>query len=312
MADFVNTLSWSPSRSRTFKTCKRRYYLQYYAKWNGWFRDSPPEAQLAYRLSKMTSLAMLAGTAVHEMIKRILSARLWGHPPIQAPSRIARKDILTPVWADAEGERWRQNPKRFPPVFELYYGPIPEAAELKKVGAKITRTLDTFLSSPLFEELERSDPTEWLTVDPGPNAGLEQPVVDGVALWAIPDFARRMEDGRCEVWDWKTGRPGTADEVQLLAYGLYAHQIWGFDPEDIQLSAFYLDPEKADERLIVPFTFNQAQLGRVTRIIQEDIDAMRDLLIDPEQGEAKPVEAFPMTDVQKHCTRCSFKEICAR
>ena len=312
MAEIENTLTWSSTRARTFGTCKRRYYLQYYQKWGGWLDDSPEDQRLAYRLSKMTALPLLVGTAVHETIKLIISRLAWGHDPLPNPGHYARKTFMTQVWRDAERERWRKNPKYHPPVFELYYGQLPSSEELKAYGMQVSRALHTFLQTTVFRSLRAEDSASWLTLDRGPGDGTTtQPSVDDVPVWAIPDFARRVSENRCEIWDWKTGRPRDSDELQLLAYGLYAHQVWGFPADAIDLYACYLDPNKA-ARPVVPFSFNEAQLARVIRTIREDVAAMGAVLEDAENHRPKPKETFPMTERQGLCERCAFKEICQR
>ncbi len=312
MAEIENTLSWSASRAKTFTTCKRKYYLQYYAKWGGWSADSLPEQQLAYRLSKMTALPMLVGSAVHDTIKLMLSRLAWGQPPLENPGHYARRILLAKAWDDAEHERWRESPKHHPPVFEIYYGEIPSRERLKAFGAQASRALHTFGQSTIYRALLNDDPARWLTLDRGPRGGdVIRPMVDDTPVWAIPDFARRLPDGRCEIWDWKTGRPRDGDELQLLAYGLFAHQVWGYASSDIDLYACYLDPEKAP-RPVIPFTFNDAQLSRVTRVIRDDVAGMLALLADPEHHVPEALSAFPMTDREVFCRNCGFKEICGR
>lgn len=43
--------SWSISRARLLRQCPRAYFYHYYLKHNGWLRDAPEQARLAYRLS---------------------------------------------------------------------------------------------------------------------------------------------------------------------------------------------------------------------------------------------------------------------
>jgi hypothetical protein len=74
MAELKNEFTWSFSRRQTFESCRRRYWFRYYAFWGGWNRDAPELARKAYFFSKMASLAMLVGTAVHETIADVLRA----------------------------------------------------------------------------------------------------------------------------------------------------------------------------------------------------------------------------------------------
>jgi hypothetical protein len=51
--------------ARPFRSA-RAYYWQYYGSWKGWEADAPVEAQLAYRLKKITNLHLFVGTVVHD------------------------------------------------------------------------------------------------------------------------------------------------------------------------------------------------------------------------------------------------------
>jgi hypothetical protein len=36
MGEIRCELSWSPSRAKTFESCRRQYFYQYYGSWRGW------------------------------------------------------------------------------------------------------------------------------------------------------------------------------------------------------------------------------------------------------------------------------------
>ena len=65
--DFTPILGWSVSRYDTFKTCRRRYYYTYYAKFD---REYP--ADKINRLKQMTSIPLEVGNIVHDIIKVLL------------------------------------------------------------------------------------------------------------------------------------------------------------------------------------------------------------------------------------------------
>ena len=51
-----NEFSWSSSRARSFSTCKRKYYFQYYGHWGGWLSKSDDLTKKIYLLKKMKTL----------------------------------------------------------------------------------------------------------------------------------------------------------------------------------------------------------------------------------------------------------------
>lgn len=310
MARLLNEMSWSRSRISTLDSCKRQYFYQYYLKWEGWERNAPDDRQRAYRLSKMKNLALLCGQAVHETIKRLITdLRDLGHPSFDDAPRQARL-WLSDVWRGAEQEKWRQSVKYNPPLFELYYGPAPAPHELKAIGAKAGRCMETFLASSLWAELQEEGGENWLAVDEAPSFDddANRVRVDGRTVWALPDFARRVDGDSCEIWDWKTGAKNPHDEKQLLSYALFARDVWEFPADHIRLKGYYLDGNK-----VVDYPCNAGLLSEMEEEIRRDFGLMASLLEDPANNVPKPAdEAFPMIDNMAQCRRCFFKEMCGR
>lgn len=73
MASFKNTFSWSASRDRLFRSCHRAYYYNYYGYWNGWDYKADPKTKLIYKLKKLQSTTLWAGSTVHDILQDILT-----------------------------------------------------------------------------------------------------------------------------------------------------------------------------------------------------------------------------------------------
>ena len=312
MGELKNELSWSRSRISTLHSCHRKYYYQYYLKWGGWNYYAPEDAQQAYFLSKMTGLPAMVGDAVHRTIKMLLlQVSEYGDFKLDKPAEYARREILSKCWTDALDEKWRKSLKKFPPVFEIYYDQKPEPEKLKALGQKLTRCLDTFLTSPLAEELRNESPDMWLAIDPDFKEAPKL-VVHNHTVWALPDFVRRRPNGRVEIWDWKTGKKSEHDQLQLLSYALFAQQNWDVSADQIDLKGFYLDPELPDHG-VVDYACNADELARIEAIILEDITHMQTLLSDVAENVAHPAEThFPMIENGPTCGYCNFREFCER
>ena len=70
--------SWSISRQRLLENCPRAYCYRYYLSHNGWLREAPERAQIAYRLSKLTSLDALLGQEMDERAREVETAIAGG------------------------------------------------------------------------------------------------------------------------------------------------------------------------------------------------------------------------------------------
>ncbi len=60
--EYTDILGWSYSRFSTFQQCKRRYYYDYYAKYD------IENAKKAFRLKKLTTVPLEIGNISHEVI----------------------------------------------------------------------------------------------------------------------------------------------------------------------------------------------------------------------------------------------------
>ena len=65
---FTPQLGWSSTRSETFRSCRRRYFFQYYARYD---RELP--LVRIQRLKSLSSNPMAGGQAVHDVVAGLLS-----------------------------------------------------------------------------------------------------------------------------------------------------------------------------------------------------------------------------------------------
>jgi hypothetical protein len=300
MAVITNEVSWSRKRATLLSGCPRRYFYQYYLKWDGWNPESHGDRRMAYRLSLMTTLPRLAGIAAHETIRRLLWAARKRRRLARPPEEIAAA-MMRHVWLDARARRWEERPKQCPPVFELYYQDGVPREEIVRFGQIARKAVRTFAESELYKRISATDPATWLAVDEPIRFG-EAPtcLVDDSRVWCRPDFAIQQGEN-VTIYDWKTGARKTDDRTQLMAYALHAWHQWKFPPERITCVAVYL----GDGIEEVEFPVSSEALDETIGLIRADLARMREL-----DGRSQDVEAFP-TDVQPAvCSWCEFQEIC--
>ncbi|HYC79231.1 MAG TPA: PD-(D/E)XK nuclease family protein [Planctomycetota bacterium] len=301
MATPVNEVSWSRTRMTTFEACRRRYWYQYYLKWNGWRRDAPPEREAAYRLSQMTNLPMLAGLAVHDALRRTLVATRDGETVAPDDAVAFARAYMNRVWKDAREMRWRAAAKTSPPVFELYYGDGPSAEAIARAGETARRATRNFAESDLFDALRRTDRTRWLWIDDRPDFdALKDVRIEGRRVWALPDFARD-DDGTCVLYDWKTGAPKDDDALQVLSYALHARAVWGYPSDRIRALLVYL----CDGVEVREVAVDAARLAEVEARIAGDLRRMIELHRDD-----PPCDGFPISEDRAVCGECFFQELC--
>src|SRR5262249_5034967 len=149
-------------------------------------------------------------------------------------------------------------------------------------------------------------PEQWLEVD---SASFEDSrfVLDGVKVFAVPDFAYLDSDGAAMVVDWKTGKANAGHGDQVLGYAMYVARRYGVPAQRVRTSLVYLNEGieelvRIDEQVLMDF---QERFLR-------SVASMRGLLIDPLGNDPQPESAFPMTEDLALCSRCAFRRACGR
>jgi hypothetical protein len=271
-----SAFSWSASRHSTFDACRRRYYYAYYA------AREDPEIK---RLKALSALPMWAGSIVHETIEGFLRAN-DALPAVESRKRLAEESQ-----SGSNGFR----------LFEHEYE-IPVAHEDKRIAVTIVRrALRNFFGSRTLHEALATGRARWLSLE-----DLVSFALDDVKVLLRMDLAYRRTDGKVVIGDWKTGR-GEArfGHIQVAGYALYAAEMgWVERPEDIETRLVYLTLRRT-----VGSRVDNKSLVRARDFIRRSSDAMRALLVDPDNDVARE-EDFPRVDRPQVCRRCNFRRLC--
>jgi hypothetical protein len=320
LAAIQHKLSWSASRAKNFRSCKRRYYYDYYGSWLGWDSSAEDARRHAYRLKNMSRIPMLAGTIVHDSIQRWLLSKASGQLEHPEMLKSAALDQLRGFYkasrtALTNGSFARAS-KRDPRLAEHYYGEsvVDEASgEAAAYGGRYIQTIETCLSNffemPELARVRDCEPDDQLSIEE-----MGTFLLLDTEVFAIPDFAmvEMGADGmpKCWIYDWKTGSPRKSDAQQLSVYVLYAMETWGVAPEDVTCVLAYLGEGRLDEH-----RFSGAEIEALAQRMAASIEEMAALHFDAGLSLGDPAD-FPMVDADeaglKVCAGCGYRELCGR
>lgn len=280
--------SWSVSRHESFETCRRRYFLAYYAAHHD---------REVHRLKKLSALPLWAGSVVHETIEAVLKS----HDRVPAPEeqeaivRAAVHGDMLAAWRQSEAgsDGFR--------LFEHEYGLTVDKEDKKILVTTVMRSLKNFFKSPTLREAFAAGRERWLTVE-----DLVSFTVGGTEVLLRMDLAYRDAQGQVVIVDWKTGRrEGRFNEVQLAGYALYAAEKgWVGSPEELRTELAYLTVPRYVRRRV-----DEKKLRHARAFIERSASRMRRLLVDPEANLGR-IEDFPMIDRPRVCRRCNFRRLC--
>lgn len=303
MAKLRNELSWSVSRDHLFRDCRRAYYYQYYGSWGGWEGDASERTRKLYVLKNIKSLAMWAGTIVHETVAEALNRYARSGTPITAGELQGRARLkLRNGWVEAVQREWERSPKKTN-LFELYYGngrSLP-AEQTERIKERVYGALEAFAGSEVLAEILATPYMNWQPVDT-----LDTFDVEGLNVWCAIDFAYVEPGGAMRIIDWKTGaEKSEALQLQLACYTLYACEKWHAQPEKVRLHGVFL----GDGARVSEYTADPAILEETRRRILASAAEMRSLLRDASANIAAE-EDFPCCENERVCRWCNYREVC--
>jgi hypothetical protein len=313
VAELENKFSWSASRHASFAYCERQYWWAYYGSWGGWNRDAPTEARTAYVLKNLANRWTWAGTAVHETIEHVLrriqgaagdGQLAFGRVEVDPDAEIeAATQRMRDQWTESRNGEYRRQPKRRFGLAEHEYDEAVPREKWQATNQKVRDGLRAFFASDLFRRIQDADPKDWL-----PFETLDQFDFEGTPVWAVLDFAWRTEDGRVEIYDWKTGevRP-EANKLQVGCYTLYIEASRQVPPDAVTTHLVYLGRELRD----FAYEMRAEDLDEIRATMRASIATMRGRLSDPEANAAVRAD-FPMVDDRGKCRVCAYRRLCDR
>jgi len=201
---------------------------------------------------------------------------------------------------------WQERRRlEFMGLMEHAYGePLPDS-EWKRTWDGVEAALTWFFQSPWLERARALHPQQWLEVDEGADHSWFE--MDGVKMFAIPDFAFRDHDGHITVVDWKTGSPHTGYEDQVVGYALYLAHRHRVEPHQIRCRLVFLNVGQEVEVPVDAQTIQHFSLK-----FRESVQRMRELLVNAAANTPLDSAQFPMTEELSQCARCAFRRACGR
>ncbi|GHG93404.1 PD-(D/E)XK nuclease family protein [Comamonas sp. JC664] len=302
-----NDFSWSKSRHEKFSECLRAYYLYYYRSWGGWEADAPKDVRELYVLKKLGNRYTWAGSVVHESIKDVLLDWRAGRKVDPAVVEARTRKLMQDDFRHSRSKNyWSQKyRKQFTGLVEHEYAePVPDEA-WKQNWETVRSALSWFFTSRWKDLAHSLKPEQWLEVDAGFD--FAHFTLDGLKVFAIPDFAFVDADGTPVVVDWKTGKSREGYDEQVLGYALYVAQRYRFPVEKVRAALVYLNEGKEQE-----VTVNPEAMASFRQHFEQSVAKMRALLKDPATNTPLDASAFPPTESLTACARCVFRRPCGR
>jgi len=282
---FTPYLGWSVSRYDTFNMCKRKYFYQYYAKF-----DKEFSRQKIDSLKIMTSIALEIGNTVHQTVETILTRLTKSTKQIDEKKL---KDYIVSIIKEYSKKTFQEN---------YYKTSVVDFNEIYKTAKD---SIYNFLNSNRYKSVieDATDNNTQFIIEPG---GYGETRLGDLKIYAKVDFLIKKKDSLAII-DWKTGKENTQKyKKQMLAYAVWANDFLNVPIENISLYISYLKG-----------TYSEVQIptdgyDKLHQIIFSETQEMQNYCLDVENNIPQNKEHFPMCESIKLCGYCNFRELCNR
>jgi hypothetical protein len=282
-------LGWSTTRSETFRGCRRRYFYQYY-----WKFERQLSLDRIVVLRQLSSAPMIIGQAAHAVLAAVLKRLLT-----------TRDSIDQQRFQEYVGKAIERELEGCTGLMEVYYGER-ESVATAELQPLVLACMESFLASDRyrwFQEHLAEDPP--FLIEP---PGFGEARLQELKIYAKVD-ALLQTTTETVILDWKTGRQDPVKHLrQLVGYAAWAEHTLSVEAGRIRCIAAYLQPAYSE----VEAQPSKGELDALATEVGAEIAQMKLLCADPERNIPLEKEAFPLTDNLGFCRHCAFRELCDR
>jgi hypothetical protein len=284
---FTPILGWSATRYDTFSICRRKYYYQYYAKY-----DSVLPKRRIDRYKELVSIPLEVGGIVHQVVEVLLNR-------------------LKTTAEDVDRERFFEFAQRetehhiaTQPFEETVYG-LMNSIHLEDLFPKIEACLGNLLESGRFE---------WLVTDAIPTSdrwvidppGYGESRLGDLKVYFKVDFLFPVGK-ELHIVDWKTGKKNPdKHRKQLLGYSTWASYHFDVGASRVRPSIAYLQPEYEEVRE----QFDEFDLESFAIQIRAETDEMYEYCRDVANNIPLAKSEFPKINDDRISGVCKFRGLC--
>lgn len=304
----TNDFSWSKSRHEKFSECLRAYYFQYYRSWGGWGFNADATAKELYLLKRLGNRYTWAGNAVHQAIRDTLMAIRMGKTVDESGIVTRLHQQMRSEFSFSKERKYvsGKGPNGFCGLVEHEYAENVTADEWKAIWKNTQEAIEFFLKSSWLSVAKSLKPQQWLEVD---VMDFDKSIfyLNGVKVFAVPDFAYVQDDGTPVIVDWKTGKAREGYDDQILGYALYLENRYQLPLAKMKAALVYLN--EASEKWV---GIDEGALSAFREKFASSTSRMKALLADPQRNAPVDEAQFLKTENLEVCARCVFRRPCGR
>ncbi len=286
---FTPILGWSVSRYDKFTSCKRRYFYDYYSKYDREFSRDKIEI-----FKQMTTIPLETGNIVHDVARDLLQRLVKSNSPLNKEKFFDYAGKMTNDYCQS---------KTFT---EVYYKEL-DRVPIAEIGAKVKMLLENFVASSRYKWLTEeaiAGKDNWV-IEPD---GFGETRIEGLKGYCKVDFLFPSGE-KLYILDWKTGKPDAVKHTkQLIGYTLWAVNQFEYTCDKICPIIVYLNPAYSETGVEV----SEGDIRAFGETVKRETAEMYRFCSNLEENVPLAKENFPLTPNVKFCNYCSYRELCGR
>jgi hypothetical protein len=312
------TKMWSASRDQILQQCEHKYFFQYLAgaKLGG---QDPFLHELAL-LKKLKTALMWQGDLFHWAVALCCETRRGGSPISRAKLFERLKLKIEQQWNFSKTHSYRSRPYDIEKIglalFEHEYGESSAMADPDVIFEGVKSHLQKFFAWASGEANLpwRVAEAAKVWIEP-PAFGSDAPGYeeDGVKVLAKVDLALQEQDGRFEIFDWKTGKAPeqVALSIRHNDFQVNIYQLWPYMQMKLPIEAissrlvYFGGAEAVEQR----FELDEESIAITRGFVQDSIALAERWRSDVEEG-GMTLDDLDYAQSEWTCRQCAFKSIC--
>lgn len=281
MSVVVDQRVWSKSQVALLKECKRK-----------WHFHSRGKDQDVLRLKKVKNRYLWVGNIIHTAVGDIvkLLRQNAAVPDIELFLNTL-KEKMRAEFVNSKENVNNETERLFEHEYKIQISP----QVWKDQWEKVEKSIRWFVQSPWFKRLQEMPAESWKTVDEVLSFQ-----VDEVKAYVKIDCALEIEN-RFILIDWKTSALKETDKKDAMMMALYAHEVWGAEPEQITLSLVSLADGKSQSLQVT----EEEMMDAFLRIQDEG-----NILTEEASSLTENPFDSPVISNKSICRQCNFQKLC--
>jgi hypothetical protein len=265
--------------------------------WEGWDKFASQNSKILYELKNLKTVEFWADQLFRDAVRDVFVKACRGFEkfnPVEIRKTALKK--LRSEWMGMLSCEWKTDPKKLN-LMEFYYSDNSARRNynIQDIADSLINRIEKFAGSPVFAELAGIS-----YLDYGDVKRPDFIELDGIKIWAAPDFIYSRKDGTLNLLNYFNGAPSDNESWDFRAAVGVLFSERKFNMAEEKINCHNLFFRNGDENILRVYSYRN--LCEVRRIIHESSVDMVGF-----ESSGSPEEE---SKTAAKCGTCEFRRVC--